>query len=124
MTGSIDQEFGEIPLDRRSQQARLLALQELVQQMRVRAVDVDLRKQWEGHIVLAGAERADLGRGAGLLGAELVTGKSEHGKAPGREVAVQRLEPALLRREPAGAGGIDDQQDLPREALQRDLLAG
>src|SRR5207247_1080038 len=37
---------------------------------------------------------------------------------------MQRLETSVLRREPASARGVDDQQNLTLEPLQRNVLAG
>src|ERR1700735_4864848 len=37
---------------------------------------------------------------------------------------MQRFKPLVLRGEPASAGGVDDQQNLTLEPLQRDVLAG
>ena len=54
---TVDQEFGEIPFDRRAEQARLRLLQMVEQRMDVKAVDLDLLEHREGHVVFAFAER-------------------------------------------------------------------
>src|SRR5690606_39094068 len=70
---TIDQELGEVPFDGLgAQHARRGGLQVLVQRMGVGAVDLHLGEHGEGHIVGAGAERADLCLVARLLRAELV----------------------------------------------------
>ena len=121
---TIDQEFGEIPFDRRAQQPGFLALQILIQRMRIAAVDVDLGEHRKGDGIVAGAELLDLRGVAGFLAAELVAGKSEHRKAARAEGLLQRLEALVLRGESAGARGVDDQQHLTLEPLQRNVLAG
>ena len=45
--------------------------------MRVPAVDIDLAEHVEGDVVLPRGELLDLGLGARLLAAELVTGESQ-----------------------------------------------
>src|ERR1039458_1574519 len=108
----VHQELGEVPLDAIAQQAALFALQKLEDRMRVVAVDLDLGEQWEVHSVIDLAERFDLVIGARLLMAELVAGKAEHLQAAVFVLGVKRLQTFVLRREPALAGGVDDQQDL------------
>ena len=110
---AINQEFGEIPFDRRAQQSGFFVLEILIQRVRVVAIDVDLGEHRKGHGIVAGAEFLDLLRVARLLAAELVAWKSEHRKAARGERLVQRLKTLVLRRETAGARGIDDQQNLP-----------
>src|SRR4051812_18750059 len=92
--------------------------------MRSRAVDVDLGEHRKRHGVFGFAERFDLAGVAGFLRAELVAGKTEHGKAARPERLLERLQALVLRREPAGAGGVDDQEHLALEPLQRHLFAG
>src|SRR5260370_36802396 len=92
--------------------------------MRVIAVDIDLGKHRKSDGVVAGAELFDLRGVAGLLAAELVARKSENRKAPQAKRLMQRLEALVLRRESASARGVDDQQDLTLEPLQRYVLAG
>src|SRR5580692_11784154 len=88
------------------------------------AIDLDLGEQRKRHGIVAGAELADLFGVAGFLPAELVAGKSEHEEAARAELLLQRLQPAILRGEPAGARGVDDQEHLPFEPLQGYVLAG
>src|ERR1700731_4368313 len=92
--------------------------------MRVIAIDIDLGKHRKADGKIAGAELLDLRGVAGLLAAELVARKSENRKAARCEFLIQRLEPLVLRGKPARARGVDDQQDLTLEPLQRNILAG
>src|SRR5206468_7457118 len=78
---TIDQEFGEIPFDRWTQQARFLALQIVKQRMRACAIDLDLGKHREGDAVIFSAELFDLFGIAGFLVSELVARKSEDREA-------------------------------------------
>ena len=61
----------------------------------------------------------DLRRVAGLLAAELVAREAEHRKAARAQRLLQRLEALVLRRESALARGVDDQQHLTLEPLER-----
>src|SRR5947209_9519125 len=124
LAGTIDQEFGEIPFDGWTEQAEFLVLQVFEQRMRAIAIDVDLDKHRKRDPIVACAELLDLRRVARLLAAELVARKAEHCKAARRELAMQLFEALVLRREPAGAPGVDDLEHLAFELLQRDLLAG
>src|SRR4051812_9043078 len=92
--------------------------------MLMAAIDVDLRKHRKRNGVIAFAELCDLAGIAGLLGTELVAGKAEHCKAARRKLLVQRFETPVLRRESAGACGIDDQEHLTLEPSKRYVLAG
>src|SRR4051812_15093919 len=121
---SIHQEFGEIPFDRGAEQTGSRIRQIPEQRMRVVTVDVDFCKHRKGYGIVARSELLDLGRIAGLLITELIAGESEHRETARRKLAMQCLETLVLRREPAGARGVDDQQHLALELLQRDLLAG
>src|SRR5260370_230026 len=121
---TIDQEFGEIPFDRWTEQPRFLTLQIIKQRMCLAAIDVDLGKQRKGDGIVGRANLLDLFGVAGLLTAELVAGKSENREAARVKRLVQRLETAVLRRGPASARGVDDQQNLTLEPLQRNVLAG
>src|ERR1022692_912129 len=108
----VHQELREVPLDAIAQQATLFALQKLEDRMRVVAVDLDLREQRKVHAVIDLAEGLDLVIGPGLLMAELVARKAEHLQAAVLVLGIKRLQALVLRREPALAGGVDDQQDL------------
>jgi hypothetical protein len=112
----VDQELGEIPLDRlRAEKAGRFSLQGPKERMGVLAVDVDLGEHREGHIVIVGAEFPDRALVARLLMAELVAGEAQDRKAALAKAPMQRLEPRVLRREPALARNIDDEQRLPSE---------
>src|SRR5262249_12466825 len=104
---TVDQELSEIPFDGRTEQTRLLFLEIVVERMRVKTVDVDIGQHWESNVVCALAEIGDLLRVAGLLATELVAGKAEHAETARRELAMQRLESLILRREAAFARGVD-----------------
>src|SRR5215213_1017024 len=94
------------------------------QRMRMAAVDIDLGEHRKRHVIPGFAELLDLFGIARLLPAELVAGKAEHRKAPRRQVALQLLEAPVLRREPARARGVDDQEHLTFKPLQRNRFAG
>lgn len=49
--------------------------------MRVLAVDVDFRKEREGDLIIFFAECINFRLGSGLLGAELIAGKTENGES-------------------------------------------
>src|SRR5262249_45221915 len=105
---------GEVPLDRRAaQHARLRRLQILVERVRVGAVHLDLREERERHLVLRGAELADLGFVARFLMAELGTRKPQNRESLGPLLPVERHESAVLWREAALARDVDDEQHLP-----------
>jgi hypothetical protein len=80
--------------------------------MRARPVDLDLLRHREGHAVGGGAELGDLLGGAGLLTHELVARDADHGEPALGVLLVQRLERAVLRREPALAGDVHHQSRL------------
>src|SRR4051812_15414602 len=68
-----DQKLREIPFDRlSSQEPWLFPLHELVQRMRARTVDVDLRKHGKRHVEPRITERFDLVLAPRLLGTELI----------------------------------------------------
>src|ERR1700761_8291926 len=91
--------------------------------MRVAAVDVDLGKHRKGNAIIDGAELLDLARVAGFLASKLIARETQNRKAAGRELLMQRFQTLVLRRESTSARGIDDQQDLTLEPLQRNLVA-
>ena len=120
----VDQELGEIPLDRlRAQEAGRFLFERLKQRMGVRAIDFDLGEHRERHVVLVGAKLADCSLVAWLLMAELVARKSEHSEAALAKAPVQRFEARVLRGEAALARDIDDQQRLARKVAERARLA-
>src|SRR5437588_6306666 len=92
--------------------------------MRVGAISVDFGEQWRRVAVICSAELLDLLRVARFLVSELVAGKTENGQAARVKRLMQRLETSVLRREPASACGVDDQQNLTLEPLQRNVLTG
>src|SRR3954471_13973757 len=96
----------------------------LIQWMRIPAIDVDLGEHRECDRIIAGAEPLDLFGVAGLLAAELIAGKAEHRKSSGPELFLERLKAAVLRREPASARGVHDQQHLTLKVFERQVLAG
>ena len=100
----VDQELGEVPLDRlRAQEAGRVLFERLEQRMGVRAIDLDLGEHRERHIVLVGAEFSDCGLVARLLMAELVAREAEHGEAARAKAPVQRFEARILRVKPHGS---------------------
>src|SRR6185295_10218427 len=119
----VNQELREIPFDRGAEQAEFFVRQMTVQRMGLAAIDVDLGEHREGHGILRFAELRNLRSVTGFLRAELVAGKTEHGKAAVRILLMQLLQTLVLRRETAGARGVDDQEHLALEALERDLFA-
>jgi hypothetical protein len=105
----VDQELGEIPLDRlRAQEAGRVLFERLKQRMGVRAVDLDLCEHRERHVVLVGAKLADYSLVVRPLMAKLVARKSEHSKAALTKTPVQRFEARVLRGEAALARNIND----------------
>src|SRR3954454_23723676 len=119
LSSSIHQEFGEIPFDGRTEQAEFLVLQVFEQRMRLVAVDVDLGKHRKRDRIVARAELLDLRRVARLLAAELVAGKDEYREGARRKLPMHLFEALVLRGEAAGARGVDDQEHLALELLQR-----
>src|SRR5690348_14070365 len=80
---AVDQELGEVPLDRfRTQHAGRGVLQVLVERMRIGAIDVDLREQRKGHLVFRRTEGAYFRCIARLLVAELVAWEAQHRESP------------------------------------------
>jgi PII-like signaling protein len=138
-----DQELGEVPLDLvgavgvrpdlgdgfveaavgRAEVAGRLGPQVLVKRVRVGAVDVDLAQHREGDVVGGLAEVLDLGVGARLLLPELIAGEADDLQAPVPVVAVERLQAFVLRRQPALAGHVHDEQHLALVLAERYLAA-
>jgi hypothetical protein len=116
----VDQELGEVPLDRlRAQEAGRVLFERLKQRMGVCAVDFNPREHRERHVILVDAKFADCSLVPWLLMAELVARKSEHGEAALAKAPVQRFEARVLRGEAALARNIDDQQRLTRKVADR-----
>jgi PII-like signaling protein len=138
-----DQELGEVPLDLvgavgvrpdlgdglveaavgRAEVTGRLGPQVLVKRVRVGAVDVDLGQHREGDVVGGLAEVLDLGVGARLLLPELIAGEADDLQAPVPVVAVERLQAFVLRRQPALAGHVHDEQHLALVLAERYLAA-
>ncbi len=107
----VNDELGEVPLDFSGFFfARLFIFEPLVKVAGIVAVDFDFGEHREGHVVLRFGEFGDLCIGAGLLGAELVTRKSEDGYAFG--CFMKRTQTCVLRREASSGSDVDDQANL------------
>jgi hypothetical protein len=107
----VNDELGEVPLDFGGFFfARLFGLEPLVEVAGSVAIDFDFGEHREGHVVLRFGEFGDLCIGAGLLGAELVTGESEDGYAIG--CFMKRTQTCVLRREASSGGDVYDQANL------------
>ena len=120
VTVPVDQELGEIPLDRlRSEEAGRCLLQRLEQRMGVQAVDLGFGEHREGDAVVVGAELPDRPLVARLLMAELVARETQHSEAPVTKPPMQLFQPRILRREPAFAGDIDDEHRIAVEVGER-----
>ena len=72
------------------------------------AIHVDLGEQGKGDAEIVFAKSAYFRIRPWFLVAELIAGKTQHYQALLPELAVQRFEPLVLRRETAGAGRVDD----------------
>jgi hypothetical protein len=109
----VHEKFRKVPLDRLgAENRRILRFEVCVERVRIHAVHFDLCEHREGDAVVPGAELLDLCFAARLLLPELITGEAEHHKTPVHEFVVERLQPLVLRREPALARDIDDEQRL------------
>src|SRR6185312_4228838 len=122
MAFAVDEELGEVPFDAAAEQAGLLVLQISVERVRIGPVDVDLGEHREADAVIYLAELADLVLAARLLVAKLVAREAEHGEALGVKLFVELLQPLILRREPAFARGVDDEQHLSAIVAERDVF--
>src|SRR5580658_9612474 len=87
--------------------------------MRTLPVDLDLREHRKGHVVAAGAEGADFLFIAWLLLAKLIAGEAQYAETARMQLAVQRFQTGVLRREAALARDIHDQQHLVVILLHR-----
>src|ERR1700722_20086977 len=115
---AVYEEFCEVPFDGLgAEDAVLLALQEPVQRMSGWPVHVDLGEHWKAHAVVFLAKRANLIGRAGLLLTELVAGKSQHIEPAILVVAIELLEPRVLRRESALARRVHDHQNAALELI-------
>jgi hypothetical protein len=73
----------------------------------------------KGDGVVAFAEAENFRVRAGLLVAELIAGEGQNLQSLGAIFFVELLQPLVLRRVSAAAGGIDDEQDLAAIAGER-----
>ena len=73
---------------------------------------MNLVEQFEVGAVGGGAEALDLVQGAGLLGAEVVAGETQHRQPLGGVGLVQGLQTGVLLGEATAAGHVHDQQHL------------
>src|ERR1700687_2221793 len=86
------------------------------------AVDLDFGKQGKGDSVVAFAEAENFLVAAGLLVAELIAGEGQNLQSLGAIFFIELLQPLVLRRVSAAAGGVDDEQDLAAIAGERLLV--
>src|SRR6516162_450762 len=108
---AANEEFLEIPADVARNAARS-GSEKMVHGMALRTVHLEFRAEWKRDVVFAAAEGCDLRLAAGLLPCELVAGEAHHREALGSELALQLLEPPVLRSEPAVAGDVDGERYL------------
>src|ERR1043166_1891657 len=92
--------------------------------MRAGPVHIDLRKHRKRHAVIRLTELADLLGAARLLLAELVAGETQHREALRAVLLVELLQSFVLRREPAFARGVDDQEHLALVIGEARIFAG
>ncbi len=76
------------------------------------AVDLDLLRERERHVVVGAAERRDLVGAAGLLLAELVAGDADHVEALVLVLVLELLQPFVLRGQAAERRDVHHQRDL------------
>ena len=91
--------------------------------MAIWAIDVDLLKHRESHVVFAGAKLLDLLTGAGFLTAELVTGEAQDREVLAFVFLVNGFEALVLRGESAFRSDIDDEKHFAFECRQRCVLS-
>src|SRR3546814_16606689 len=85
---AVDQEFGEIPFDRATEQSALFLLQMLEDRIGIVAVDVDLGHQGKADVIGQRTEVPDFLGIARLLRAELVARESKDFEARSEERRV------------------------------------
>src|SRR6267143_317585 len=112
---AADEELLEVPADVAGD-AAVLRSEEAVERVAVGAVHLQLRAQREAHLVVGAAEGGDFRLTAGFLRGELVAWEPHHGEVLLLQLALQLLEPGVLRRQAAAAGDIHRERHL---ALQR-----
>jgi hypothetical protein len=106
---AVDEELLEVPRD--VGRVGCLRLEPRVELARTVAVDLDLREQGEGAVVLRGRELEDLGVSARFLRTELVAREPQDGEALVLVVFVERTQTCVLRGEASSARNVDDEQD-------------
>ena len=115
----VDQKLGEVPLDRlAAQQPRRFGRQPTVQRIGVGAIDLNLGHHGETDAVIQLAKLSDLVVATGVLRAKLVAREAQHHQTLLAISLVQFFQTGKLRRESAGAGGVDDQHRLALELAQ------
>ena len=113
------QKLGEIPFDALgAEQAGRFFAQPLVKRVCAGAIDLDLGHHRKTHTVVLLAELGNLAVAALVLGTKLIARKAQHCEALAAILLVQRLQAGKLRREAAGAGGVDDQHRPAPELRQ------
>ena len=123
ITVPIDQELLEVPGDVGGVTiAGSSRLEQAVQLCRTLAIDFDLGEHREVDLVVGGHELEDLGFSTRFLCAELVAREPEDLEVV--ELVVERTQTCVLRGEASSARDVDDEEHLPAEPVEGDLLAG
>src|SRR5262249_41448925 len=84
-----------------------------------RTVHLELRAHREADIVIRLAELHDLRFATGLLRAKLVARKPDYGEILLAQLALQLLEPGVLRGQAAAAGHVHGQHDLAAQSAEK-----
>src|SRR6267143_825357 len=119
---AADEELLEVPADVAGD-AAVLRGEEVVERVAVGAVHLELRAQREAHLVVGAAEGGDLRLAAGFLRGELVAWEPHHGEVLLPQLALQLLEPGVLRRQAAAAGDVHRERHLAPQRSQQVLGA-
>src|ERR1035438_1372077 len=106
------------PRTEKAEDSGLAALEEDIERVGMRAVDVDFGKYGKCDAIIFFAECPDLGLGARLLPTKLIRGEAQHREAAILEFAVNLFQAFVLRGEAAFAGGIHNKQHLALEIGQ------
>ena len=113
---SIDEELREVPPN-----VTGMGLTQLLVEIACAVpVDFDLRKEREVDVVLAAGELENLGIGAGLLGAKLITWEAEYGESAGLVVFLQSTQTCVLGRESSLTRDVHGQPNLVLECGKGD----
>src|SRR5262249_44585389 len=112
---ATDEELLEVPADL-PRAAAVSGSEEFIDGVAVRAVHLEFGTEREGHIVLAAAEGGDLRLAARFLAGELIAREADDREALGSKLALQLLEPLVLRRESTLTRHIDGERDLAAQA--------